>query len=93
LDRGRQLRRDNGVTDMDEQIGIEAKDRRRLRRSDLGGYPYGLSGDEIWHGALVIAVADVLEAMASHRPYRPARGTDAAMKEIVSQRGTLFDAA
>ena len=55
------------------------------------GYPDGLRGDEIVLGARIIAVADTVEAMASHRPYRPAVGLGAALAEIERQRGTLFD--
>jgi PAS domain S-box-containing protein len=52
-------------------------------RLDGTGYPQGLSGDEILLEARIIAVADVVEAMASHRPYRPALGLDAAVQEIL----------
>jgi PAS domain S-box-containing protein/putative nucleotidyltransferase with HDIG domain len=51
-------------------------------RMDGSGYPAGLVGDAIIVPARIVAVADVLEAMASHRPYRPALGVDAAMSEI-----------
>jgi len=51
-------------------------------RRDGSGYPRGLRGDEIIGGARVLAVADVVEAMASHRPYRPALGLDAAVAEL-----------
>lgn len=60
-------------------------------RLDGSGYPKGLKGDEILPAARVIAVADVVEAMASHRPYRPALGIDAALKEITSNSGRLYD--
>jgi len=60
-------------------------------RWDGSGYPHGLRGEEIQRGARVIAVADVVEAMASHRPYRPARGIDAALREIEQGRGRLFE--
>jgi len=60
-------------------------------RLDGSGYPDGLHGDEILLGARIIAVADVVEAMASHRPYRPALGVEVALEEIERQRGTLFD--
>ncbi len=53
-------------------------------RIDGSGYPNGLKGDEILLAARILAVADVIEAMASHRPYRPALGEDAALREIVS---------
>jgi len=61
-------------------------------RWDGSGYPHGLRGEEIQRGARVIAVADVVEAMASHRPYRPARGIKAALREIEQGRGRLFEA-
>ncbi len=51
-------------------------------RMDGSGYPDGLKGEEILPGARIIAVADVVEAMASHRPYRPALGIEAALEEI-----------
>ena len=60
-------------------------------RLDGSGYPHGLHGEEICLGARIIAVADVVEAMASHRPYRPARGIEAALKEIIAKGGLLFD--
>ena len=60
-------------------------------RLDGSGYPDGISGDEIIIGARIIAVADTVEAMASHRPYRPALGLEAALVEIDSKRDTLFD--
>jgi len=62
-------------------------------RMDGSGYPQGLRGENILPEARVIAVADVLESMASHRPYRPARGLDVAIAEIKSHRGTWFDSA
>jgi HD-GYP domain-containing protein (c-di-GMP phosphodiesterase class II) len=55
------------------------------------GYPEGLSGDEIIDEARILAVADVVEAMASHRPYRPALGLDVALEEITKNRGVLYD--
>jgi putative nucleotidyltransferase with HDIG domain len=61
-------------------------------RLDGSGYPHGLSGDQITLPARIIAVADVIEAMTNHRPYRPAMGLDAAMDEIQAGRGTRFDA-
>lgn len=62
-------------------------------RIDGSGYPEGLSGDDIFMEARIIAVADVIEAMASHRPYRPALGIDAALEEIKRNKGKLYDAA
>jgi PAS domain S-box-containing protein len=60
-------------------------------RLDGSGYPWGLDGEEILPEARLMAVADVVEAMASHRPYRPALGLDAALGEIARGRGTLYD--
>jgi len=61
-------------------------------RLDGSGYPQGLKGDEILLEARIIGVADVIEAISSHRPYRPAKDVDVAMKEITDHRGTLYDA-
>ncbi len=61
-------------------------------RVDGSGYPQGLSGKGILMRAKILAVADVVEAMASHRPYRPARGIDEALEEISQNRGILYDA-
>lgn len=60
-------------------------------RLDGSGYPYGLVGAEILPEARVLAVADVVESMASHRPYRPALGLISASQEIRAQRGRLYD--
>ena len=60
-------------------------------RMDGSGYPIGLKGGEILLEARIIAVADVVEAMASHRPYRPALGIDVALEEIVENKGKLYD--
>ena len=62
-------------------------------RIDGSGYPQGLKGEEIILEARIIAVADVVEAIASHRPYRPARGIDAALEEIRKNQGVLYDSA
>ena len=61
-------------------------------RMDGSGYPRNLKGDEILLDARIMAVADVVEAMASHRPYRPALGINAALEEIQMHRGILYDA-
>ena len=55
------------------------------------GYPQGLKGEEILLEAKIIGVADVVEAMSSHRPYRPALGIDKALEEISQNRGILYD--
>jgi PAS domain S-box-containing protein/putative nucleotidyltransferase with HDIG domain len=60
-------------------------------RLDGSGYPQGLSGEEIMLEARILAVADVVEAMTSHRPYRAARGIDKALEEIAQNRGVLYD--
>lgn len=60
-------------------------------RMDGSGYPQGLSGKEIMLEARILAVADVVEAMSSHRPYRPALGIGKALKEISMNRGVLYD--
>ncbi len=60
-------------------------------RIDGSGYPHGLKGDEILLEARILAVADVVEAMSSHRPYRPALGIDLALEEIEKNQGVLYD--
>jgi putative two-component system response regulator len=59
-------------------------------RLDGSGYPRGLQGDQVILEARIIAVADVVEAMASHRPYRPALGVERALEEIRRGRGSQF---
>jgi putative nucleotidyltransferase with HDIG domain len=61
-------------------------------RMDGSGYPNGLKGEEILREARIMAVADVVEAMASHRPYRPALGVEKALEEISQKRKILYDA-
>ncbi len=65
--------------------------RQHHERLDGSGYPRGLKGDEILLPAKIMAVADVVEAMSSHRPYRPALGIDKALDEIKKNRGKLYD--
>ena len=60
-------------------------------RLDGTGYPRGLKGEEVLFEARIISVADVVEAMASHRPYRPSRGLEGALEEIERYQGTHFD--
>ena len=60
-------------------------------RVDGSGYPNHLSGEAIWLEARIICVADVVESMASFRPYRPALGIEAAIAEIQKNRGKLYD--
>lgn len=60
-------------------------------RIDGSGYPAGLKDKDILIEAKILAVADVFEAMISHRPYRPARSEDQALEEITKNKGTLYD--
>ena len=60
-------------------------------RMDGSGYPVGLVGTDILLGARIIAVADIVEAMTSHRPYRASKGLAAALMQIELDRGTLLD--
>ena len=61
-------------------------------RLDGSGYPGGLKGSDILLGARILAAADTVEAMSSHRPYRPGLGLEAALEEITRRRGSLYDA-
>jgi len=56
-------------------------------------YPSGLKGNNILLDARILAVADVVEAISSHRPYRPALGIDKALEEISENKGILYDPA
>jgi HD-GYP domain-containing protein (c-di-GMP phosphodiesterase class II) len=60
-------------------------------RMNGSGYPNGLTGDNILLESRILSVADVVESMASHRPYRPSLGIEAALEEIEKNRGTLYD--
>jgi HD-GYP domain-containing protein (c-di-GMP phosphodiesterase class II) len=60
-------------------------------RIDGSGYPRQLRGEEIILEARIMAVSDVVEAMASHRPYRPSLGLEAALHEIDKNKGVLYD--
>ena len=60
-------------------------------RLDGSGYPQGLKGDKILLEAKIIGTADVVEAMSSHRPYRPSLGIDKALEEISQNKGILYD--
>jgi len=65
--------------------------RQHHERMDGSGYPQGLKGDEIMLEARILCVADIIEAMSSHRPYRPALGIEKALKQIRKDKGTLLD--
>lgn len=60
-------------------------------RLDGRGYPSGIAGDRILMGARIIGVADMVEAVTNHRPYRPALGIEAARTELLAGRGTAYD--
>ncbi len=60
-------------------------------RLNGSGYPFGIKGKDILLEARILAVADVVEAMSSHRPYRPALGLDKALDEVARGEGTLYD--
>lgn len=65
--------------------------RQHHERIDGSGYPFGLSGDQILPEAKLLGIADSIEAMASHRPYRPARGLFFAIEQIKSEAGKQLD--
>ncbi len=65
--------------------------RQHHERLDGSGYPQGLKGDEILFEAKILAVADTVEAMSSHRPYRPSQGIDATLRFIEEEKGRFFD--
>ncbi|PKP56251.1 hypothetical protein CVT91_13600, partial [Candidatus Atribacteria bacterium HGW-Atribacteria-1] len=60
-------------------------------RLDGSGYPQGLKGEDILMEAKILGVVDVVEAMSSHRPYRPAWGIDKALEEISKNKSILYD--
>ncbi|NDU91877.1 MAG: HD domain-containing protein, partial [Ferrovum sp.] len=61
-------------------------------RMDGSGYPQGLKGESILLEARILSVADVVEAMSSHRPYRPGQNIKMALDEIKTSRGVKYDA-
>jgi len=65
--------------------------RQHHERLDGSGYPQGLAGEQILLEARILSVADVVEAITSHRPYRPGLGIDAGLEEIENGRGTRYD--
>lgn len=66
--------------------------RQHHERMDGSGYPDGLKGEDILFAARILAVADVVESMNAHRPYRPALGLAAALNEVHAHSGTKYDA-
>jgi len=79
------------LKDVPFQWPIAESVRQHHERLDGSGYPRGLKSDQIILGARILAVADIVEAMASSRPYRPGLGVETALKEIEKQAGTLLD--
>jgi len=65
--------------------------RQHHEKLDGSGYPHGLKGDEILIEARVLTVADIVEAVSNHRPYRAALGVEVAMEIITQERGTKLD--
>jgi PAS domain S-box-containing protein len=79
------------LKDIDFPWPVAEVARQHHERLDGSGYPRGLKGDEIILEGRILAVADTVEAMASHRPYRPGLGIEAALSEIEKARGRLYD--
>jgi HD-GYP domain-containing protein (c-di-GMP phosphodiesterase class II) len=79
------------VADISYPWPVAAMILQHHERWDGSGYPGRLAGDEILLGARMIAVADVVSAMAFHRPYRPALGLPAALAHLEADRGHLYD--
>ncbi len=80
------------VKDVEFPWPVAAMVRQHHERLDGSGYPQGLKGEEIVLEARIIAVADVVEAISAHRPYRPAMGVGKALEEIRRGRDLLYDA-
>lgn len=80
------------VVGMDFPHEVAVSIHQHHERLNGSGYPGGLHGDEILQEARILAVADVVEAMSSHRPYRPALGVEKALTEISSHKNELYDA-
>jgi putative nucleotidyltransferase with HDIG domain len=79
------------LTSMDKVFPISRIVGQHHEKLDGSGYPEGLHGEQILPEARIITVADIVEAMQSHRPYRPALGVDMALAEIESLRGVALD--
>ena len=79
------------VKDIDFPWPLKEMIRLHHERLDGSGYPLGLKGDAIPIEAKILCVADVVEAMTTHRPYRPGLGLDEALKEITNNSGRLYD--
>ena len=81
----------NMVKDVDSPWALAEILYQHHERMDGSGYPRHLKGKDILLEARILTVADVVEAMSSHRPYRPTLGIKAALEEIEKNRGTLYD--
>lgn len=79
------------LKDIEFQWPVPLIIRQHHERLDGSGYPAGLKADDILFEARILAVADVVEAMSSHRPYRPGKGIESALEEITRARGTAYD--
>lgn len=79
------------IKDVDFPLPVATWIWQHHERMDGSGYPLGLKGDAILRESRILAVADVLEAIYSHRPYRSGLGIDAALHEINKHRGVLYD--
>jgi len=80
------------IKDIDFPLAVKNIVLQHHERMDGSGYPQGLKGDEIDLEARIVAVADVVEAMSSNRPYRPGKGIDIASNEVQKQSGIKLDA-
>lgn len=80
------------LKDIDFPWPVAEVARQHHERMDGSGYPLGLMGDQILLEARIIAIADVVESMSSHRPYRASLGIDTALAEIENNAGRLYDA-
>ena len=79
------------LADVDFPTPVAEIVRQHHEHLDGSGYPQGLKGDEIYPEARILTVADVLESMASHRPYRPALGIEVALQELEEHSGSWYD--
>jgi HD-GYP domain-containing protein (c-di-GMP phosphodiesterase class II) len=79
------------LKDIDSPWPLAATVHQHHERMNGTGYPKNLKGDDIIIEARILAVADVVEAMASHRPYRASLGIEKALEEIEQNKGILYD--